>query len=133
MFLTVIILNQLNLSKDRGLLRVTCHNTNSHGFQDLLNPVANCGLYIESSLYHLLHYPTYSKEIHTLLRTLKNIDNKLLDLTKQILTKTQLFGSNSFDIDTNTNILNMTVNLVYLLKGLTNHLFNEFTNFQSRN
>ena len=59
-------------------------------------------------------------ERHTLLSTLKNIDNKLLDLTKQVMTKTLLFGSNSFDINTNTNFLNVTVSLVYLLKDLTN-------------
>ena len=65
-------------------------------------------------------------ERHTLLSILKNIDNKHLDLTKQVLTKTLLFGSNSFNINTNANILNVTVNLVYLLKELTNRFFNEF-------
>ena len=67
-------------------------------------------------------------ERHTLLSTLKNIDNKLFDLTKQVLTKTLLFCSKYFYISTNTNILNATVNLVYLLKDLTNHFFNKLTN-----
>ena len=58
--------------------------------------------------------------------TLNNIDKILLDLTKPILTTTLLFGSNSFDINTNTNILNVTMNLVYLLKDLTNCFFIEF-------
>ena len=57
-------------------------------------------------------------ERHTLLKILKNIDNKLLNLTKYILTKSLFFGSYSFDINTNTNILNAIVNLVYLLKDL---------------
>ena len=57
-----------------------------------------------------LHYSTYNWERYTLLSTLSNIDNNLLDLTKPILTTTLLFGSNSFDIDTNTNILNATMN-----------------------
>ena len=41
--------------------------------------------------------------------TFKNIDYKLLDLAKQTLTKTLLFGSITFDINTNTTILNVTV------------------------
>ena len=91
-----------------------------HSFQDLLKLISNCRLDIESSLLHLLDYPTYNMERLTLLSTLKNIDNKLLDLTKQVLTKTLHFGSNSFNINTNANILNVTVNLVYLLKDLAN-------------
>ena len=74
-----------------------------------------------SSSHDLLHYPTYNTERHTLLRILKDIDNKLLDLTKQILNKTLLFGSNSFDINTNTNILNVTVNfLIWIFKYFKN-------------
>ena len=70
----------------------------------------------------------YNTEKHNLLSTLSNIDNKLLDLTKQILTKSVLFGSNSFEINTNANILNATENLAYLIKDLTDRFFNEFTN-----
>ena len=109
---------------------VLCHlreHKFKHSFQDLLNPISNFEPDIELSLRYLRHYPTYNSERHTLLSTLKSIDNNLLDLTKPILTTTLLFGSNSFDINTNTNILNVTMNLVYLLKDLTNHFFNEFT------
>ena len=95
-----------------------------HSFQDLLNPISNCGLVIASSLCYLLHY-----SMHALLSTLKNIDNNLLCLTKPIFITTLLFGSDSFDINTNTNILNATANLVYILKDLTNHFFSEFTDF----
>ena len=78
----------------------------NHSFEDLLNPISNRGLDIESSLRHLVHYPTFNTERHTLLGTLKSIDHKFLDLPKQILTKNLLLGSSSFDIITNTNILN---------------------------
>ena len=54
---------------------------------------------------YLLHYPTYKWKRQTFLRTLKNIDKNLLDLTKPILTTILIFGSNSFDINTNTNVL----------------------------
>ena len=98
-----------------------------HSFQDLLNPVSNGVLDSKSALRYLLHYPPHNSERHTLLSSLENINNSLLKLTKLILTTTLFFGSNSFDINTNTNILNATMNLVYLLKDLTNHFFNEFT------
>ena len=99
-------------------------NTNSNNFQDLLNPISICRLDIESSSCHLFHYPPLQYKKTYLL---KNIDNKLLGLAKHVLTKTLLFGGSSFIINTNTNILNVTVNLVYLLQDLTNHFFNEFT------
>ena len=47
-------------------------------------------------------------------------------MTKSILAETLLFGSSSYDININANILNATVNLVYLLKHLINR-FNGFT------
>ena len=59
------------------------------------------------------------------LSTLENNDNNLFDLTKPILTATLLLGNNSFDINTNINILSASVNLVNLLKDLTNRFFNE--------
>ena len=65
-------------------------------------------------------------ERHTILSTQKNSDTKLLYLTKQILTKTLFFDSNCFDINTIRNILSASVNLVYLLKDLTSHFFDEF-------
>ena len=42
-----------------------------HSFQDLLNPISNCGLGIESSLHYLLYGPTYNTERHALLCTLE--------------------------------------------------------------
>lgn len=56
---------------------------------------------------------------------MKNIDDNLLDMTKPILTTTVIFGSNSFDINTNTIVLNSTMNLVYLLNDLTSRFFIE--------
>ena len=72
-----------------------------HSFQNLLNPISNCGLNIESSSCHLLHYLIYNTERYTLLSTLKNIGKIFLDLTKQVLTKILLFRSSSFDRNTN--------------------------------
>ena len=80
--LTVIILKQVNLSQDWGSFISPCRNTNLHCFQDLLNPISNCGMDIESSLRHFFHYPTYNTERNPFLKILKNIDKKTLDLTE---------------------------------------------------
>ena len=58
----------------------------------------------------------YITERHTLLSTTENICNNLLDLSETILVKTLLFGSNSFDTNTNTNVLNATIEYVLSTK-----------------
>ena len=74
---------------------------------------------------YLLPYLRYNTERDTLLSTLKNIDDNLIDLAKPILTKTLAVGSNCFDINNNINVLNATMKLVYLLKDkITNFLVN---------
>ena len=82
-----------------------------HSFQDLLNPISNCGLDIESSSRYLLHYLTYNWKI---LITIFYI------WLNQFWLKTILFGSNLFDVNTNRNILKTTM-------VLTNQFFSEFT------
>ena len=49
--------------------------------------------------------------------TIENIDSSLLDLIEPALIKTLLFGSYSFDTNTNTNALNGTIK--YLLSTKT--------------
>ena len=74
---------------------------------------------------NLFHCPRLNRERQALPSTMKNIDDNLLDMTKPILTTTVIFGSNSFDINTNTIVLNSTMNLVYLLNDLTSRFFIE--------
>ena len=90
-----------------------------HSFQDSLNPFCNSGLDIESAV-HYLHCPTYIIERRTLLST---IDNNLLDLSEPVLIKTLLFGSNSFDTEANTNILNATIEYILSTKRFQEPLF----------
>ena len=82
----------------------------------------------EKSVY-LFHCPRLNRERQTLPSTKKNIHDNLLDMTKPILTSTIIFGSNSFDINTNSIVSNSTMNLVYLLKDLTNHFFIELADY----
>ena len=97
-----------------------------HSFLDSINPICNCELNTELTSHYLIDSTTYNTERHTLMITLGNIDNNLLDLTEPILTKTLLFGSNYFDVNTDTNISNATVEYVLSTKDLTNRIFNEF-------
>ena len=53
-----------------------------HSFQDSLNPFCNCGLNIVLTVHYPLHCPTYITERSTLLSTMENIDNNLLDLSQ---------------------------------------------------
>ena len=52
-----------------------------------------------------------------------NIDYNLLDLYETVLIRTLLFGSNSFDTDANTNVLNATIEYILSTKGFDKPLF----------
>ena len=51
----------------------------------------------------------YNDERHTLLETIKNFGCRFLDVTETVLIKTLLFGNCSVDAQTNTQILNATI------------------------
>ena len=91
-----------------GLSHLRQHKL-KHSFQNYLNSFWSCGLDIESTVHFLLHCPTYIIERRTLLSTIANTDNNLLDLCEPVLIRTLHFGSNSFDTDANTNVLNATI------------------------
>ena len=59
----------------------------------------------------------------TLLSTLVNIDNNLLELCEAVLIRTLLFGSNSFDTDANANVLNATIEYILSTKRFDEPLF----------
>ena len=67
--------------------------------------------------------PKYITERHTLMSTIENIDNNLLDLSELVLIKTLLFGSNSFDTNANTNVFNATIEYVISTEKFEEPLF----------
>ena len=91
-----------------------------YNFQNCLNPLCSCGSSIESTSHFLLHCPIFHDKRHTLLSTLNNIDSKLLESNDSYLTQTLLFGSTSFDSETNTLVLNENIDLFYPLKDSKN-------------
>ena len=87
-----------------------------HNFQNCLNPLCSCGLEIESTSHFLLHCPIFRDKRYTLLGTLRNIGCKLLESTDSCLTETLLFGSTSLDPETNSLILNATIDFILSTK-----------------
>ena len=78
---------------------------------------------IKPTARYFLHFPTYVAERRTLLSTIENIENNLQDLFEPVLIKTLLFGSNSFDANPNTNVLNATIEHVLPTKRFEEPLF----------
>ena len=102
-----------------------------HSFLDSLSPFCSCGLDIESTAHFVLHCPTYIIERRTLLSTLVNIDNNLLDLCEPVLIRTLLFGSKSFDTVLIQMFSMQLLNIFFLLKDLMNRSFNENRKFSN--
>ena len=83
-----------------------------NSFQDSLNPLCKCGAEVESTSHFLLYFPIYNNDRSSLLSTIRNIDCKLLEITDSSLTQTLLYGNPSFDIITNSLILNATTDFI---------------------
>ena len=94
-----------------------------HSFQDSLNPLCKCGAEVESTTHFLLHCPIYNNDRSSLLSTIRNIDCKLLEITDSSLTHTLLYGNPSFDIITNSLILNATIDFILSTKRFEETLF----------
>ena len=94
-----------------------------HSFQDSISPICNCGNDVESAIHFFLHCLLYSNERCTLLKSLSNIDHKLLDSTDTSLTQILLFGNSSFTTNDNTKIINLTIDFVLSTKRFNGPLF----------
>ena len=94
-----------------------------HSFQDSLNPLCKYGAEVESTTHFLLHCPIYNNNRSSLLSTIRNIDYKLLEITDSSLTHTLLYGNPSFDIITNSLILNATIDFILSTKRFEKALF----------
>ena len=94
-----------------------------HSFQDSLNPLCKCGAEIESTTHFLLHCPIHNNDRSCILSTIRNTDPKLLEITDFSLTQTLLHGNPSFDIITNSLILNVTIGFILSTKRFEEALF----------
>ena len=124
--------NEFNCNSSKGLKFVTRlrlglshlrEHKSKHSFQDYINPLCSCSLDVESTIHYFLHCPQFTIERHTLLNTISQTDNKLLESNESNLIQHLLFGDPSKDTETNTEILNATVNYVLTTKRFDERLF----------
>ena len=94
-----------------------------HIFQDSLNPLCKCVAEVESTSHFLLIFPIYNNDWSSLLTTMSNIDCKLLEITDSSLTQMLIYGNQSFDIITNSLILNATADFILSTKRFEEALF----------
>ena len=78
-------------------------------FQDSLNPLCNCDLITETTFHYLLHCPLFADERKTFLSNIKSINHKFLEQNDSTLTQTFPFGDPASSVETNTLILNATI------------------------
>ena len=64
----------------------------------------------------------------SLLSTIRNIDCKLLEISDSSLTQTLLYGNPSFNVITNSLILNATIDFILSTKRFEEALFKEIFN-----
>lgn len=95
-----------------GLSHLREHKFN-HSFQDVLNPICICGRDIETPCHFFLSCPNYDEERNILLNNLRQIAPNILSHNDSQITQILLFGDTSLNNETNTSILNSTIN--YLL------------------
>ena len=94
-----------------GLSHLRYHKF-KHNFQDSLNPLCNCGLITETTSHYLLHCPLFADERKTFLSNIKSINHKFLEQNDSTLTQTFLYGDPASSVETNTLILNATIQYV---------------------
>jgi len=105
-----------------GLSHLRGHKFN-HGFQDVLNPICSCGQDIETSCHFLLSCPNYDEERNSLLNNVRQIAPNILSLDDSQIAQILLFGDPSLNNETNTNILNITINYLLSTKRFDESLF----------
>ena len=82
-----------------------------------MNPLRKCGFDVESISHFFFQCPVYNNDRSSRLSTIRNNDCKLLENTDTSLTQTLLYGNSSLDINTNSPILNATINFILSAKG----------------
>ena len=88
-----------------------------------INHLCNYGLEIKSSSYSFHQCPSYINERRTLKSNLNRINPQISQNSLQLLTNTLCFGDSSNNDETNTHILNTTIDYIRLTKKFDEPLF----------
>ena len=95
-----------------GLSHLSEHKY-KHSFQDTLNPICACGSDIETPCHYLISCPIFDAKRNTLLNNKsRQVSHSILNLNHSEITHVLLFGDFSLKNETNTEILNSTMNYI---------------------
>ena len=83
-----------------------------HGFLDSLNPICSCGLDVETTCHYSHHCPNFTNERSIILNIVSTINESSLTSCDASIVKLLLNGEESLDLETNTLILNATVDFI---------------------
>ena len=108
----------------RKTIRTYLHEHNfKHSFQDFINPICRYGTDLESCLHFFLLYTLIQNERRIILSTVTNTGSNLLDKCDFCLTQIFLFDDTFLDVNTNSSILNATIDFVISSKRFEEQLF----------
>ena len=94
-----------------------------HNFRDTLNPLCVCMTEPETTSHFLLRCCNFDNLRISLMNDLSYIDNSILSLTGNSLVNLLLFGSNKYNITTNTTILTKVIDYIINTKRFEGALY----------
>lgn len=97
-------------------LRHLCGHKFKHDFLASHNPICSCGLDIEITYYYLFHCLNFTNERSILLNIVSGLNKDIGTSSDATFVKVLLHGDKSFDLMTNTLILNAYVDFLLLSK-----------------
>ena len=104
-------------------LRTGLSHLRKHDFK---HEFCRCVIDVDLCLHFFLHCLLFENKERIVLRTVKNIDSKLLGYSDLRLKQIRLIGDASLDVNINSSILNVTINFNILSKRLEESLFLTF-------
>ena len=104
-----------------GLSHLRFHKF-KHSFQELLNPICNCGT-VETTLHYLLHCPNFCNERLIFFNKLQSIDTNILSKDDSNISKVLLYGDHSCNDEKNTSILTDSIEHIISAKRFDASLF----------
>ena len=94
-----------------------------HCFQDTLNPLCECGKYIESTMHFFLHCTNLLIPRQTLFQKIRNIDNSILSQSEVQLTQTLLYDNQNYHSSINRLIIISTIEHLILTERFKDSFF----------
>ena len=97
-----------------------------HCFQDTLNPLCECGKYIESTMHFFLHCTNFLIPRQTLFQKIRDIDDSILSQSETQLTQTLLYGNQNYHSSVNRLIIISTIEYLISTERCKCSLFDFF-------